>query len=119
MDANTKPSNSIMNLIDERTRIWQKYDQTQQLATELNNFSYFNNPSVKKKLPLLSASQSPPDELAVALEQIRQDAQKIKTMESNIRKYQSEIEANKKQFFMVVGGAIVALILVLFLMLNR
>ena len=88
----------IDSFLQERSKIWDKYDETIAQVNELNKFSQFNHPNVAQKLSPQTKNNSPPEELSAAVWKIKQESEKIKKCQSNIRGYQSEIENTKRQF---------------------
>jgi hypothetical protein len=100
--------------VDQRSRIWEKYDAARQQETELNQYAgKFSGSNSSKNLPNLTSTNTPPDELAAAVWQLKQEAEKIKQAEAQIQSYQNDIAKTKQQFIIVVGIA-AAVVVILF-----
>jgi outer membrane protein TolC len=104
-------------IISHRSKIWQTYDECVKQQKELANYSgQFSASNISQDIPLLTSTETPPDELAASVWQLKQEAEKIKQAKNKIEQYQSDILATKKQFFIVVGVAILAAISMLFML---
>lgn len=110
----------ISRIINHRSQIWQKYDESVHQQKELASYSgQFSASNVSQDIPLLTGTETPPDELAASVWHLKQESEKIKQAKVEIEKYQSEIAATRNQFFMVVGIAVFAVIAILFMLFKR
>ncbi|MBO1063218.1 MULTISPECIES: hypothetical protein [Nostocales] len=107
-------------IIQQRSQIWQKYDEAGKQQKELASYSsQFSSAGVVPDMSFLTATKTPPDEVAASIREIKQEVDKIKKAESSIEQYQAEIAATKKQFFIVVGVAAFVVVVILFMLLKR
>lgn len=105
--------------VDQRSRLWEKYDEALQQEKELNQYAgQFSGSNSSQNLPNLSNTNTPPDELAAAVWQLKQESEKIKRARSRIQSYQEDIAKTKQQFFIVVGIAVVIFIIILIMIFN-
>ncbi|MBP0013401.1 MAG: hypothetical protein J7545_14800 [Roseofilum sp. SBFL] len=110
----------ISTIIEDRSQIWQKYDQASQQQQELASYSgQFNDINTSENIPLLTDAGTPPDELAASVWQLKQYSDQIKQSQANIEQYQTEIAAVKKQFFIIVGIAVLIISIALYQLVNR
>ncbi|XGB38458.1 MAG: hypothetical protein LVT47_08475 [Cyanobacteria bacterium LVE1205-1] len=106
--------------VNHRSQIWQKYDEAAQQQKALASYSsQFSASNVSQDIPLLSGTETPPDELAASVWQLKQESDKIKEAKSRIEQYQAEIAATKNQFFIAVGIAVFVVIVALFMLFKR
>jgi hypothetical protein len=116
----TEVKGVFQSFVNQRSRVWEKYDEARQQETELNQYAgQFSNSSSSQTLPNLSSTNTPPDELAAAVWQLKQEAEKIKQAKSRIQSYQDEIAKTKQQFFIVVGVAVAIVIILLIMVFKR
>lgn len=107
-------------IINHRSQIWQKYDESVKQQKELASYSgQFSASNVSQDIPLLTGTETPPDELAASVWQLKQESDKIKQAKNKIEQYQAEIAATKNQFFIVVGIAVFVVIVILFMLFKR
>lgn len=107
-------------IIQQRSQIWQKYDEACNQHKELISYSsQFNCSNVAQDIPFLTPTEIAPDELAASVWQIKQELDKIKKAKSRIEQYQAGIVAAKNQFFIVVGVAAFVIIIILFILFKR
>ena len=108
------------NLVDHRSRIWEKYDAARQQETELNQYAgQFSHSGSSQALPNLSSTNTPPDELAAAVWQLKQEAEKIQAAKSLIQSYQSDIAKTNQQFFIVAGASAFVFVVILMMLFSR
>ena len=106
-------------IVEQRSQIWQKYDEACLQQKELAQYSgQFGTSAELPEIALLSGG-TPPDELAASIWQLKQEKEKISQAEARIQKYQDEIAETKKQFFIVMGVAFLVVILGLFMLFKR
>jgi|GEM_PF-3495368 len=106
--------------VSQRSHIWEKYDEARQQEAELNQYAdQFGGSGSSQSLPNLSSSNTPPDELAAAVWQLKQKAEKIKQAKSQIQSYRDEIAKTNQQFFIVVGTAAVIVLIFLVIIFNH
>jgi len=108
-------------IINHRSQIWQKYDESVKQIKELASYSgqFSTSTIVTQDIPLLTGTETPPDELAATVWQLKQESDKIKQAINKIEQYQAEIAATKNQFFIVVGIAGFVVIVILFMLFKR
>lgn len=107
-------------IVQQRSQIWQKYDEAVKQQKELGSYSsQFSASNASKDIPLLSGTGTPPDELAASVWQLKQESDKIKQANSSIEQYQAEIAATRKQFLIVVGVAAFVVVVILFMIFHR
>ncbi len=107
-------------IIDHRNKIWQKYDESVQQQKELSSYSsQFSASNISQNIPPLTGTETPPDELAAAVWQLKQESEKISRSKAKIEQYQSEIAATRNQFFAVVGITILLAVIVLFSLFGK
>ena len=110
----------INKIVNHRSQIWQKYDEASKQQKALASYSsQFSASNVSQDIPLLSGTETPPDELAASVWQLKQESDKIKEAKSRIEQYQTEIAATKNQFFIAVGVAIFVVIVILFMLFKK
>lgn len=103
---------AFRKIINEREKIWQKYDHTKSKVSELEHFSStFDSPDRASAIGPLSSTNTPPDEITHALTQITQEDQNIKNAKAKIESYQNQIEEQKKGFRNFMIGVVVVLII--------
>jgi hypothetical protein len=108
------------NFVNQRSYIWEKYDAARQQETELNQYAgQFSHSGSSQVLPDLSSTNTPPDELAAAVWQLKQEAEKIQAAKALIQSYQTDIAKTNQQFFIVAGAAIFAFIIILMMLFSR
>jgi hypothetical protein len=108
------------HFVSQRSRIWEKYDEARQQESELNQYSgQFSGSGSSQNLPNLTSTKTPPDELAAAVWQLKQEAEKISKAQSEVQSYKSEIERTNQQFFIVIGIALVVFLLFLVMIFSR
>jgi len=106
--------------VNQRSRLWEKYDEALQQEKELNQYAgQFSDSNSSQNLPNLSNTNTPPDELAAAVWQLKQESEKIKQARSRIQSYQEDIAKTKQQFFIVVGITIAIFVIILIMIFNR
>jgi len=106
--------------VNQRSRLWEKYDAAQQQERELNQYAgQFSGSNSSQNLSNLSNTNTPPDELAAAVWQLKQETEKIKQARSRIQSYQENIAKTKQQFFIFIGIAIAVFVIILIAILNR
>jgi len=116
----TEVQDESQEFVNQRSRLWEKHDEALQQEKELNQYAgQFSNSNSSQNLPNLSNTNTPPDELAAAVWQLKQESEKIKQARSRIQSYQTDIAKTKQQFFIVVGIAVVILIIILIMIFNR
>ena len=109
-----------IKIVDNRSQIWQKYDEAGKQQKQLASYSsQFSASNVSQDIPLLSGTETPPDELAASVWQLKQESGKIKEAKSRIEQYQTEIAATKNQFFIVMGVAAFVVVIILFMLFKR
>lgn len=107
-------------IVGHRSQVWQKYDEAAKQQKELASYSsQFSASNISQDIPLLSGTETPPDELAASVWQLKQESGKIKEAKSRIEQYQAEISATKNQFFIAVGVAVFVVIVILFMLFKR
>lgn len=109
----------LQDFINRRSKIWQKYDKALEQEAELNKFRKFDNPSSIATLPSISETNTPPDEVAAAVWELKKEAESIKQGESSIHSCQRQIEETKNQFKIIVIGGTILLILLLWFILSN
>lgn len=110
----------ISRIIEHRSQIWQKYDESVKQQKELASYSReFSASNVSQDTSLLTGTKTSPDELAASVWQLKQESDKIKQAKDKIEQYKSEIAATRNQFFIVVGIAVFAVVIVLFMLFKR
>lgn len=108
------------DLVDKRRRIWEKYDAAREQETELNQYAaQFSHSGSLQALSNLSSTNSPPDELAASVWQLKQEIEKIQAAKSLIQLHQSEIAKTNQQFFIVAGASAFGLIVILIMLFSR
>jgi hypothetical protein len=108
------------NFVNQRSHIWEKYDAARQQEAELNQYTgQFSHSGSSQTLPNLSSTNTPPDELAAAVWQLKQEAEKIQAAKSLIQSYQSDIAKTNQQFFIVAGAAAFAFVVILMMLFSR
>jgi outer membrane protein TolC len=116
----TEVQDESQEFVNQRSRLWEKYDEALQQERELNQYAgQFSSSNSSQNLPNLSNTNTPPDELAAAVWQLKQESEKIKQARSRIQSYQEDIAKTKQQFFIVVGIAVVVFIIILIMIFNR
>jgi hypothetical protein len=107
-------------IVQQRSQLWQKYDEACNQYKELVSYSsQFSSSNVAQDIPLLTPTETPPDELAASVWQIKQELDKIQEAKSRIEQYQAEIIATRKQFFAVAGVAAFVVFVILFMLFKR
>ncbi len=107
-------------IIQQRSQIWQKYDEAGKQQKELASYSsQFSSASVVQDISFLTATETPPDELAASIWQIKHEVDEIKKAESRIEQYQAEIAETRKQFFIVVGVVAFVVVVILLMLFKR
>ncbi|WP_030008274.1 hypothetical protein [Picosynechococcus sp. NKBG042902] len=107
----------ISKIINHRSQIWQKYDDCVELQKELSSYSgQFSAANISQNIPLLTGTETPPDELAASVWQLKQESERIRQAKSQIEQYQAEIEDTRRQFFILVG-IVVFIVIIFFLVL--
>lgn len=115
-----KVGEASRQFVSQRSRIWEKYDEARQQELELNRYSgQFSNSGSAQNLPHLTSTKTPPDELAAAVWQLKQEAEKISKAQSQVQSYKSDIEKTNQQFFITVGVSIVAFLVLLVMIFGR
>lgn len=116
----TNVNEASRDFVSQRSRIWEKHDEARQQEAELNQYAgQFSGSGSSQSLPSLSSSKTPPDELAAAVWQLKQEAEKIKQAKSKVQAYKDEIAKTNQQFFIVVGIAAVISLILLFMIFSR
>ena len=116
----TEVQDKSQEFVNQRSRLWEKYDEALQQEKELNQYAgQFSDSNSSQNLPNLSNTNTPPDELAAAVWQLKQESEKIKQARSRIQSYQEDIAETKQQFFIVIGIAIAILIIILIMIFSR
>jgi hypothetical protein len=116
----TKVNKASRDFVSQRSRIWEKYDEARQQEAELNQYAgQFGGSNSSQSLPYLSSSKAPPDELAAAVWQLKQEAEKIKRAKSQVQAYQDKIAKTNQQFFIVVGIAAIVFLILLVMIFKR
>ena len=116
----TSVNEACHDFVNQRSRIWEKHDEARQQETELNQYaSQFGSSGSSQSLPNLSSSNTPPDELAAALWQLKQEAEKIKQAKSKVQSYKDEISKTNQEFFIIVGIAAVIVLILLVMIFSH
>jgi len=116
----TEVQDKSQEFVNQRSRLWEKYDEALQQEKELNQYAgQFSDSNSSQNLPNLSNTNTPPDELAAAVWQLKQESEKIKQARSRIQSYQEDIAKTKQQFFIVVGITIAIFVIILIMIFNR
>lgn len=117
MKTDTRIDSALKGFISQRSQIWQKYDKALEEKAELNKFRKFDNPHLTVTLSPMSNTNTPPDEVAVVVWKLKEEAEKIKNKEELIESYQRQIEETKNQFMIIaVVGVLVAIMLLYFIL---
>ena len=110
----------LVKLVDQRSYLWKRYDEAKQQEKELDKYAgQFSSSSSSQNLPKLSNTKTPPDEVAEAVWQIKQEADKIGKAKSRIQSCQEGIKKTEREFFALFGIGIVSILIVLIVVLNR
>jgi len=110
----------ISKIINHRSQIWQKYDEVVKQQQALTSYSaQFSNSKVSQDIPFLTGTETPPDELAASVWQLKQESEKINLAKDKIEQYKSQIKATKNQFFLIVGIVFFVVIIIFVVLFNR
>ncbi|MEO1432441.1 MAG: hypothetical protein AAFV71_25900 [Cyanobacteria bacterium J06633_8] len=118
MKAHSKIDSELKKFISQRSEIWQKYDEAIGQKAELDKFRRFDNPHSTVALSPMSNSKTPPDEVAVVVWKLKEEANKIKDKEQLIQSYQRKIEETKNQFMSIVAVGILIVGILLYYIFN-
>ena len=119
-NSSSEAYNLALAFVEDRDRIWKKYDEARTQEQELEKYSSKFGGVVGRhvRLPNLSTTSEPPSELAEAVWLLKQEIEKIDTGNKRIKEYREEIDKVRKQFFVLVGVVVIGIFILFAAIIN-
>lgn len=106
--------NDFTDLINQRTKAMNDYDDCLKRVSELKRFpSAFNNQGEIKIPSPLSQLKTPPAEITAAFQNLSHEMENIQRFDANIREYQTEIAAIKNKSFVLIFIFFIILLIII------
>lgn len=109
----------ISEIVNERGRVWEDYDNIMKRVEELNGLSQkVDGSGTLENITTLTNHNTPPSEIIQIIAELQKEFKNINNAQSHISMNESEIQKIKQRMMMIYIGAGVTIVIILFLVVS-